>query len=223
MSEVTMKCEMLSQHVLNATTLYGTLGKGSAIVDQAAEALCNSGDHPENYPLGGENREEKFVNTFMTFTKAGAQAGAVLGDAVMLPYDLLVGRGGLNCNADDTYNYFKENGLLMGPLALGTTVLASGAAEVAGIGAGAVVGTVDFPVNAGVQMPAQNWFVGHMNSFGHALATAVAAAVGFAFGAVLDVARLASLAVKYVLMGVFAVGAAVVGFIGASIRGIVNA
>lgn len=222
MSELTMKCDLISQAVLNATTLYGTLGRGSALVDQAAKDLCNSGEHPENYPLHGDNREEKFVNTFMTFTKAGAQVGAVLGDVVMFPYDVLVGRGGLNCHIDDTYNYFKENGLLMGPLALGATIMASGTAEVAGMGAGAVVGTVDFPVNAGVQMPAQNWFFGHMNSFGHALATGVAAAVGFAFGAVLDVARLASLAVKYVLMGVFAAGAAVVGFIGASIRGMFN-
>lgn len=226
MSEVTMKCVGISEHVLDAATLRGALGEGSKMVDDAALALIHSSEHPDQYPLGGETRQDKFVNTFMTFTKAGAQAGAVVGDALMLLPDALIGRGGCHGGLDqmekDPYAYFKQTGGLFGTVPVFTTIGLSGAAEAVGIGTGAVVGTVDFPANAAVQKPADEWYVAHMNGFGKAFATAVGGAVGFAWGAVMDVARLASLAVKYALMGVFAIGSAVVGFIGASFRGIIN-
>lgn len=208
-----------SLRTYNEVTGNGALGKAHDKIDNSADELFHHRDRLQLSGEGYETRWRKFKNTTKTFFKAGGDVGSVVGTAVMVPADLLIGRGSKPVAGESNPKFMDEG--VLGNGAMWTGALVSGGAEFVGKGAGVTVAAVSMPAR-GVEESPKQWLKDGSDTGGNLVGKGTGHALGTTFGVALDIARLPSIAVKYTLRGVFAVCSGAIGLVAGSVRAIVN-
>lgn len=208
-----------SATVYGDVTGNGALGKAHDKIDNSAMELIHHRDKLQLTGEGYETRWRKFKNTTKTFFRAGGDVGSVVGTAVMVPADLLIGRGSKAVPGQSRSTFMDEG--VLGNGAKWTGALVSGGAEFVGKGAGVTVAAVSMPAR-GVEESPTEWLKDGSDTGGSLVGKGTGHAMGTTLGAAMDVARIPSIAVKYTLRGAFAVCSGTLGLIAGSIRAIVN-
>lgn len=200
--------------VLNAAQMNGAVGRGHQAMDKSVKRLLAN----DGFDLKGGSRLQKFTNTIKAFAKGGASTGAMLGTGIMFVPDALTGRGRVRAEFDR--DHFMDKGIL-GNMGWGLTVASSVAVEGIGAATGATLGAI----NPGALMsnkPYTQWIKKHAKGGQQAGGGMTATIVGGTIGTVLTITRIPSLFVKYTLAGALAIPSTIIGFIGGSIRAIID-
>jgi hypothetical protein len=207
-----------SNNILNAATLDGTLGFAHEKMDQAALRLFA---HDEFHLTGKgyENRLGKLLSTIRTFAKVGGCTGSGLGFLTMVPVDLVLGRGKERMHGEPGNALDKG---FVGIVTEGTAAGVSLAAELVGMGGGAVAGVLTSPASVVTDRSPGAWIEDAASKTSTAVGATTAVAVSGPLGIALTIARIPSLAVKYSLTLALAIVGGVVGFVAGSIRAIFN-
>jgi len=212
-----MHTELVGPKTTTAVLKYaqweGVVGNGHKGMDRSVKKLFAN----DGFDLRGATRMQKFTRTVSAFSKGGACTGALLGTGLMAIPDAITGRGRLRHDEPD---HFMDQGIL-GRMTWGLTTGVSVAAEGVGAGTGAVLGAVN-PGALSYDKSYPAWVKKHCRGGQKAFGTFTAGVLGGTLGTALTIARLPSLFVKYTLAGAFAIPSAVVGFLGGSIRAVID-
>lgn len=199
--------------VLKIAQIEGALGRGHKNMDRAvARLIANDG-----FELKGKTRAKKFTNTFKAFSTGGACAGAALGTGIMAVPDLITGRGRIRKEFERSH--FIDTGVL-GNMGYGITALSSTVVEGVCAGTGALMAFNPASAASKKSFPQvlKSYAKGGQKVGGQSTALVLGAGIGLGLSAI----RLPSLIFKYALAGIIAIPSAVVGFLGGSIRAIIN-
>ncbi len=200
-------------------TLDGALGRVHQSIDKSADKLIHHAkDEFHLTGAGYETRKRKFLNTMKTFYNAGGAAGAVGGTALMVPADLLLGRGNVP-EAGKKATFLDDGALGKGSMFVG--MLTSGGAEFIGKGVGCTAAAVSIAAKDTEDSP-KRWIKDGTSTGGKFAGKTVGHVMGTGLGLATDIVRLPSIIVKGTLKGVCAVLGGTIGFFAGSVRAIIN-
>lgn len=204
--------------VINTATLNGAMGKAHSKMDKAAARLGDKSEFHLN-GAGYETRGKKFTNTVKTFAEASACVGAAAGTVLMVPVDLITGRG--DARPEGEKRAFMDEGVL-GHGGRFVTSLGSGACELVGAGVGGVGALVTYPARGAAKLSSAEWFEGGAAGGAVGGGQIGAHVLGAAVGTTLDVVRVPSLLTKVVFAGTFGALGGIVGAGAGVIRAATN-
>lgn len=206
----------ITEAVMSFSTLNGYLGKAGDKVDEIGFVMTHKEERDTRFDLEAQSSQEAFSKTVGIFTKASASVAALAADTLMLPYDILVGRGRQRPEEQTLWGSIIDKGFLGIGLKLATSTVGS-ISDMGGCAAGAAIGVIDMPALMTTKKRATDWIADHAITGGKMIGSTVSILLGFTCGVALDAFRLASLAVKYsfifiatLLGGLIGIGAGIV-------------
>lgn len=212
----------LADAVMAFATFNASLGNAGDIIDEAGFRLFHAEECAAEFDLTAHNSFEAFCTTARTCARASGAAGAIAADIVMLPYDLIVGRGRERSEERKVWGRIIDKGFLGTGLKLATSAI-SAISDMGGCATGAAIGITGLPALMTTQKSAGEWISDHAMAGGKIVGAAVSLLVGFGCGIALDALRLVSLTFKYTMMFLMTLIGGIAGVLGGAVRACIHA